>query len=183
MNGIIATRSLEEGASVMPGMAAFKLIAIAQVDVKIAVPENEIGSVMPKQEAVVEASALNGERFAGKVETKGVSAHPLAHTYDVKIRIDNPKERLMPGMVCKVFLTQADKSENIAIPNRTVQISHDGKTFVWIAESGVAKRRFVTVGTLTNDGVTVTDGLSGGELLIVEGYQKVSEGMKINILN
>jgi RND family efflux transporter MFP subunit len=182
MDGVVAKRSVEVGGNVMPGMTAFKVISIDNVDVKIAVSENEIGGVFLRQGAVVEVAALDGERFAGKVETKGVSAHPLTHTYDVKIRVGNPRERLMPGMVCKVFLEREGRTEEIVVPNRAVQISHDGRHFVWVVEGTVAMRRFVTVGALSGYGVTVNEGLSGGERLIVEGYQKVSEGMNVNVL-
>jgi RND family efflux transporter MFP subunit len=169
-------------------MEAFKLITADKVDAKIAVPENEIGSVFLKQDAVIEVPALNGERFTGKVETKGVVAHPLTHTYEVKIRIENnvgarQVSPLLPGMVCKVYLEQPDTTAGIVIPNRAVQIAYDGKRYVWIADNGTAKRRFVTTGVLNNNGVTIDAGLSNGDRLIVEGYQKVSEGMKINILN
>ena len=88
----------------------------------------------------------------------------------------------MPGMVCKAFL-QNENDKKIIIPNRAVQISHDNRQFVWLADGNTATRRFITVGSFSNSGVTVENGLSNGDKLIVEGYQKVSEGMKITILN
>jgi multidrug resistance efflux pump len=78
--GVIAARSIEPGANAMPGVAAFQLITTDEVEAKMAVPDNEIGNIFPKQEAVIEATALGGKRFEGKIETKGVSAHP-PHTY------------------------------------------------------------------------------------------------------
>ena len=90
---------------------------------------------------------------------------------------------LMPGMVCKVFL-QNDKGDNdkqIIIPNKCVQISPDNKQFVWIADGNTAKRRFVTVGSLSDYGIIIESGLSEGDRLIVEGFDKISEGMQISI--
>ena len=183
MNGVIAKRSIEEGANVMPGVSAFKLVSIDEVDVKVAIPENEISDIRTGQPATVTVSALGNRDNSGTVHKKGVEGNPVSRTYDVRIRLKNPQLELMPGMVCKVYLELPDKTTGIVIPNRTVQISHDGNHFVWIAENGIATRRFVTTGVLNNSGVTVETGLSGGEQLILEGYQKVSEGMKINILN
>jgi len=80
-------------------------------------------------------------------------------------------------------LLQNEDDKKIIIPNRTVQISHDNRQFVWLTDGNTAARRFITVGSLSNFGVIVEKGLSIGDKLIVEGYQKVSEGMKINILN
>jgi hypothetical protein len=51
---------------------------------------------------------------------------------------------------------------------------------VWLADNNTAKCRIVQTGALSDYGITIIDGLTLGEKLIVEGYQKVSEGMKIN---
>ncbi|MDR1681156.1 MAG: efflux RND transporter periplasmic adaptor subunit [Prevotellaceae bacterium] len=181
-SGIVASRSIEPGVNVMPGVAAFKLVTVDKVNVKIPVPESEIGDIAVGQDATIEVPALNNGTFTGKVELKGVTANSISHTYDVKIGVDNPQLRLMPGMVCKASLKRADVQVDIVIPNRTVQTSPDGKRFVWLADNGVARRRYITSGKLSGNGVAVSEGLSAGDQLIVEGYQNVSEGMKIRIL-
>ena len=180
-DGVIASRSVEVGSSAMPGMAAFKLVLLEKVNVKIAVSENEIGKIPERQTARIEVPALNNAVFTGKVETKGVAANAMSHNYEIKINVDNPQAKLMPGMVCKVFLADnTEEVEQIIVPNKTIQISADGKHFVWLADSNVAKRQFVTIGNLTDNGIAITEGLSTSDKLIVEGFQKVSEGMKIS---
>ena len=180
-NGVIATRAVEPGMNIVPDVAAFRLVTIENVFVKITVPENEIGSTHIGQAATMTVPALEGERFAGKVELKGVTANMVSHTYEVKIGIANPHLQLMPGMVCKVFLVREEEASAVIVPNRAVQTLHDGRRFVWIADDGRAQRRFVEIGGLRDYGVKVAGGLSGNEQVIVEGYRKVSEGMKILI--
>jgi RND family efflux transporter MFP subunit len=182
VNGVVARRSAEPGVNVAPGMTAFKLVTVDRVNIAISVPENEIGSTAAGQDAVIEVPALDNQIFIGKTAMKGVAANPLSHTYTVKIGVDNPQARLMPGMVCKVRLRQSGESSAIVVPNRAVQSSHDGRRFVWLAVGGVAQRRFVETGALADAGVTVEQGLSDGDRLIVEGCQKISEGMKINVV-
>jgi RND family efflux transporter MFP subunit len=178
-DGVIASRNIEAGSSVNPAQAAFKLISVDKVFVKIPVPENEIGGIAEGQAAHVIVAALDNAAFSGKVEMKGVSANAMSHTYEAKIGISNPQLQIMPGMVCKVTLAGNSNTEVIVVPNRAVQISADGRRYVWLAESGVAKRRFVKTGNLTDSGIVITEGLSAGDRLIIEGFQKVSEGMKI----
>lgn len=182
-DGVIAIRNVEAGSSAMPGIAAFKLVSVDKVNVKIPIPENEIGSVTEGQTANVIVAALDNAVFTGKIEMKGVVANPMTHTYEAKIGISNPQSKLMPGMVCKVSLASESGRPEIVVPNRTIQISADGKKYVWLADSGIAKRCFVETGSLTDNGITVTEGLSEGDKLIIEGFQKVSEGMKISIKN
>jgi hypothetical protein len=54
---------------------------------------------------------------------------------------------------------------------------------VWLADGNTAKRRFITVGALSDYGIIVENGLSVGDKLIVEGYTKINEGMTIQIMN
>ena len=183
-SGVISKRSIEEGANVMPGMSAFKLVSINEVNVNVSVPENEIGSIRTGQPARIVVPALGNSEFHGVTDKKGVEANPISHTYTLKIKTGNPKSELMPGMVCKVFLPNDKNSDNkqIIIPNRCVQISPDNKQFVWLADGNTAKRRFITVGSLSDYGIIVESGLSEGDSLIVEGYDKISEGMAISII-
>jgi RND family efflux transporter MFP subunit len=181
VDGIVAQRAAEPGANVVPGVPAFKLVTVRRVNVAISVPENEIGRIATGQEALIEVPALDHGTFAGKIVLKGITANPLSHTYSVKIDVENPQAKLMPGMVCKVRLRQGERTA-IVVPNRAVQSSHDGRHFVWLAVGDAAQRRFVETGALADSGLTVEKGLSEGDLLIVEGAQKVSEGMKITLI-
>ncbi len=48
-----------------------------------------------------------------------------------------------------------------------------------MAEDGRATRRKITLAGYSGTGVIVSEGLQVGDKVIVEGYQKVSEGMKV----
>ena len=181
--GVIAKRSIEEGANVMPGVAAFKLVSIDEVDVKVSIPENEIRNVNVGQQATITVPAAGDTEYTGKVDKKGIEANALSHTYDIRIRVKNSQSELMPGMVCKVSLSASDSlNTQFVVPNKAVQVAPDGKHFVWLADGSTAKRAFVTVGRLTDYGITVTGGLKEGDKIISEGFNKVSEGMKISVI-
>jgi RND family efflux transporter MFP subunit len=183
VNGVITSRNIEAGENVMPGIAAFKLVSIDKVNVKISVPENEIGNVQTGQTASVTVPALGNAVFTGKIETKGILADAMSHAYEAKIGINNNVTSnaapLLPGMVCKVSLTGDSDMAAFVVPNIAIRISSEGKSFVWIADGNVARRRFVKTGDLTNKGIIVVEGLSAGDRILVEGFQKISEGMKI----
>jgi len=183
MNGVIAKRSVEEGVNMIPGLSAFKLVSIDEVNINVSIPENEIGSIKVGQSSTITVPALNNCEYKGTVDKKGVEANPISRTYTLKIKVGNPKSELMPGMVCKLFLQNDDKDRKIVIPNKSVQISSDNRQFVWLADGDTARRRFITVGSLSDYGIVVESGLSEGDRLIIEGCNKISEGMKISIQN
>jgi RND family efflux transporter, MFP subunit len=181
-SGIISKRSIEPGTNILPNASVFTLIAVDKVDIKSSIPENEIGAIRLGQTATIVVPALGNREFHGKIGQKGVTANPVSHTYEVRIVVDNPQLSLMPGMVGKVSIMNEVDSNRIIVPNRTVLITHDGKHFVWIADGSAAKRKFVIVGSLSNDGVVIEEGLKAGDRIIVDGYHKVSEGMQISII-
>lgn len=180
-NGVIADRSVEPGMNVMPGVSVFKLVIIDKVKVKASIPENEIAHMKEGQIAQVNVAALNHKMFEGKIKEKGVMANPLSHTYEIKVELNNPERELMPGMVCQVLISSDTTTKGIIIPNSAIQISHTGEHFVWLAKEGAATQKIVSIGAITNQGVVVTSGLAQGDKVIVEGNQKVSDGMKIEV--
>lgn len=177
--GVIGKRAVEAGENVMPGQSVYTLLKTDIVKVKIPVPENEIAGIGRDQLAQITVAALGGRSYSGTVKEKGVTANPVSHTYEVRIPLPNPGGELMPGMVCRVTLEGDSSARAIVLPNRAVQVTGRGERFVWCVRDGKAAMIPVTVGVLTEGGVAITGGLTAGEEVITDGYQKVSEGMKV----
>lgn len=183
--GVISEKSVEVGQNVMPGMTVGKLVTAGLLKVKIAVPETEISAVDLQQKAEIIVPALGGRRFTGTVVEKGIVANPLSRSYDVKMRVENAGDGLMPGMVTEVFLERMDTSEVSAgciIPASIVQLDEKNNYFVWVEKDGKASKQVIDCGEFTANGVTVISGLQSGTRIIVEGQQKVSEGTALTIL-
>ena len=187
-SGVVSGRTAECGMNVMAGQQIFRLVDISRVDVRVSVPENEVSSVRIGEKAYVTVSAVGGRRYGATVKEKGVEANAVSHTYDIKLSIDNSDGRLMPGMVCNVRLmdsaglSNAD-TQRLSVPLNAVKLDTDNRRFVWLATGGIAKQRYIIVGDFTDDGVVVTSGLTAGDRVITDGSQKVSDGMKVRILN
>ena len=177
-DGTVASVNGEIGENIAPLRPVIRLINTKGMAVKISVPENEIAKVQVGDIADVIIPALGDKRLSGKVIEKSMTASLLTHSYPVKVLIEQPDEELSPGMIGKVVL-KADVSKGIIVPANAVLINQEGK-FVWVAEEGHATRRQITIAGYSGSGVVVGEGLKMGDVVIVEGYQKVSEGMKVN---
>ena len=177
-DGTVASLSAEIGENIAPLRPVMRIINTKGMAVKISVPEDEIAKVQVGDSAEVIVPALGDKRLQGKVMEKGMTASLLTHSYPVKVVIEQPDEALAPGMVGKVVL-QADVSNGIIVPANAVLINQEGK-FVWVVEEGRATRRKITLSGYSGHGVMVGEGLTMGDKVIVEGYQKVSEGMRVS---
>lgn len=180
--GLINKRYVEAGTNVLPGSPIYNLVSINTVKVKVAIPEQEISGIAIGQSCVVKISALNNQSFDGVIIEKGVSAHPVSHTYNIKVKVENKNLQIMPGMVCKVYLSGASEidSKYIAIPLKAAQIDRNGKHFVWLQDKEhKVFRQEIVLGRLVGNEVLVVEGLQQGDILIVEGYQHVSPGITV----
>lgn len=182
-SGVISQKTADVGMNVLPGQAVFKLVTLNQVNVKFSVPETEVSSIKVGATVRFVVSALGGRVFTAKVADIGVAADPLSHTYKVKAVLNNPGGKLMPGMVCDVQMdgSVSTGDNRIVIPVECVQLDADNRRFVWVVREGVARQQYITTGDFTDNGVIVNSGLAGGDALITEGAQKVSDGMKVKV--
>lgn len=180
-SGVISKKEVEVGHNVLPGIPVVKLVSVGQVKVCISVPENEISHVHMGQAAHITVSALDGKTFIGKVVEKGISANPLSRSYQVKAVVENPLGELMPGMICELHLDKGEDTDAIMLPCRTVQTDDANRQFVWTNQAGKAHKTIVETGQATTDRVIILKGLAAGDEVLVEGQQKVSEGMDIKV--
>lgn len=178
-SGVISEKSVEVGHNVMPGQPVVRLVTINQVKVSVSVPENEISQINMGGSVNVSVSALNGKTFSGKIVEKGIMAHSLSRSYEVKALIDNRSGELMPGMICTMGIENGETTSAIILPASVIQTDEQNRTFVWVNEGGKARKKRMQPGTLTRNGIVILSGLSAGDEVIVEGQQKVSEGMDI----
>ena len=181
-SGYIASKDAEIGQNAIPGMSIVKLVSIGSVKVKISVPEDDIQRISKGSSMKIIVPALDNREFSGVVTERGVSADPRSRTYEVKATILNHDGQLLPGMICQAFTNYMQGTTGVFVPANLVQLDSDNKTFVWVVNGGKAVKREIIISSETAQGAQVSGGLSSGDQLIVSGQQKVSNGMKVEII-
>ena len=176
-NGTVTAVNATTGENIPPLKPVISLISTEQLSVKISVPEDEIAKVHVGDAADIVIPALDNRHFSGQVTEKSMTSSLLTHSYPVKVRIEKPDKELSPGMIGKVIL-KADVNTGIVVPANAILIGQNGK-FVWVEEDGKAARRPIKITGYSGKGVIVSEGLKNGDRVIVEGYQKIREGMKV----
>ena len=177
-SGYIASVSVHEGANITPGMNGMKLVKIDRVKMCIPIPEKEIGKIKIGEQVRFTVAALGDREFTGKIMTRGLTANPISHAYDVRAMVENGDHALLPGMIGKVKVADNAKGYALVLPQQAIMVSGKDK-FVWIVKGGKAHRRAVTTGDITNEGVVIESGLSQGESVITDGQEKVSDGVNV----
>ena len=82
-------------------------------------------------------------------------------------------------MFCDVYVLSSSIVSAITLPANIIQIDIDNRPFIWTVVNGVARKTNVTLGESVGDNVQIVGGLSSKDKVIIEGQQKVSNGMKV----
>ncbi|MDP4208556.1 MAG: efflux RND transporter periplasmic adaptor subunit [Bacteroidota bacterium] len=182
-NGMIGRRNIEPGQSAMSASAPIELVKINTVQVKIAVPENEISKIRKGMKAKFTISALNDKAFEGNVTNVGIVADRISRTYDVKIAVPNPNLEMKPGMVCDVAMQPSESMDQAIIPYSAVTKDDGGKPFVFVVNSSKksVKKTEIRTGTYDADGIIVYSGITPGDVIVTEGKEKLSDNSLISL--
>jgi membrane fusion protein (multidrug efflux system) len=100
-------------------------------------------------------------------------------TLAVRLTVPNPKQFLHAGQYIKVVVATAELQDALLLPQRAVQVLQD-KNFVWIVDgSGTAQPRDVKMGQQQGSDWVVEQGLKPGDVVVVDGAQKLRPGMRV----
>ena len=132
---------------------------------------------------VVRIRLADGTLFPepGRIDFTDVQTDKATDTVLVRARVANPTGTLIDGQTVRV-IAEADKPERaLMVPQAGVQLDQAG-TFVLIVDAEKkAQIRRIKIGPAREGFTSVTDGLKEGDLVIVQGIQRVRPGMVVNV--
>jgi multidrug efflux system membrane fusion protein len=99
-------------------------------------------------------------------------------TIAVRARFANAEGHLWPGQYVGVTMVPRVEEGALTIPTAALQTGQGGR-FVFVAEQGVARRRAVQLARTVQDRAVVRGELRAGELVIVDGAQRVADGARV----
>lgn len=116
----------------------------------------------------------------GKVVAAAQAVDQSTGTYTLEAAFPNPSKLLLPGQFARVRALYEVIENAVVIPRRAV-LEIQGLYRVYVVnEQGVVEAREIRLGPGSGQGTVVEEGLSAGEVLIVEGLQRVRPGMTVS---
>ncbi len=115
----------------------------------------------------------------GKLLFSGVSVDPTTGQVNLRALFDNPDQILLPGMYVRVRLEQGTDEKALIVPEQAVQRTADGLNSVMVIKDGKVAPMTVALGPLVNGGYVIYKGLAAGDVVIVEGFQKIGPGAQV----
>ena len=118
--------------------------------------------------------------FKGVVSSIDSRLDPVSRAIIVRARIDNRDGRLKPGMLMTVRLMRAE-APALMIPEQAL-VPESDRTFVFAVRDSKAMRMEVKTGRRRPGEVEILNGLSDGDVIVVEGTQKIRDGSPVKAL-
>jgi RND family efflux transporter MFP subunit len=188
MDGIVTEVKVENNENVGPGKVVAELNSGNDIEVSIGIPESYIAKVKEGDKVEVQFPSINGAAFKGVVSEVSYAISSSSSTYPVNIVLENPSEKIRPGMAAEVafaFKSEA-KASKIVAPVNTVSEDQTGRFVYTVTQeedgSALVHRKAVTVGELTDEGLEILEGLQDGELIVTAGISKLSDSIKVKLL-
>ncbi len=193
-DGTVLRKDAEVGEVVAPvasggGLTRGAVVTMADLktlEVEVDVNEAYIAQIKDKQPTRVVLDAYPTATFAGRVRQIVPTADRQRATVQVKVSITDHDPRILPEMGARVeFLDTASVSPTaparIFVPSAAVA-NVGGTTVVWVVRDGLVKRTTVDAGPVSGGRREVRSGLSGGESLVLDPPQDLSDGAKVNVI-
>ena len=100
-------------------------------------------------------------------------------TVVVRAQLPNPEGTLIPGGIVGVMVERGAPTPSLVVPQSAILLDQAGNYVLVVDDAKKVDQRRVTTGVQQGRNVVVTNGLKQGELVIVEGIQKVRPGQVV----
>ena len=102
-------------------------------------------------------------------------------TIKIAVLFSNPKNMLRPGMYARIRATTDVKHDALVVPQQAVIRLQTATQLAVVNADKSINIRPVKLGDTSGSMIVIEDGVKAGEQVVVEGQQKIREGMKVNV--
>ena len=117
----------------------------------------------------------------GLVDFAAPQVNPKTGTFQVRAELPNPEHVLLPGQFTSVKVLLDVRENATVIPKKSLIIEKGGSYVFVMRRDSVAERRFIEIGPEFKNDVVVERGLAPGEMIVTEGYHKLTPGVKVQV--
>jgi RND family efflux transporter MFP subunit len=132
-----------------------------------------------KIEAFMRRAVDKGFPFQGHLDYADLGVDQSTGTFMIRGIFPNPKMDIFPGLFVRIRIPLGTTENAVLVPERALGADQAGRYAMIVGDDNVVERRNVEVGAKYEDLVVVTEGLSGDELVVIDGIQRSRPGAKV----
>jgi membrane fusion protein (multidrug efflux system) len=188
ISGIVDAMNVRVGEFFSPQSAAdpktgIRIVNNNSVKVITDVPENYIARIKRGDSVLISVPETGKADYKSVINVVGSSIDPTKRSFQIEARLPYDP-MLKPNQLASMKILDYKARGIISVPENVVQTDEKGKYVYVIEKTGdrsIVRKKPVIVGESYNNATEIKSGLTGGEVIVTEGYQTVYDGQAVII--
>jgi membrane fusion protein (multidrug efflux system) len=186
--GRLGIRLVNLGQNLNEGQSIVSLQSLTPVFANFLLPQRHLAEIREGMTVQVTSDVMPGDTIMGRITAINSEVDAATRNVRIQATVDNPGQRLRPGMFVSVGVVLPDKSDVLIVPatsvlyapySNSVFVIEDGTTGQDGQPRQVLRQQFVTVGEKRGDFVAVKSGLNAGDRVASTGVFKLRNGQPV----
>ena len=179
ISGSIISTPLKNGTTVSTNTTIAIVGDISNLQVTADIPERYVAVLKEGLKAEISVEAYPGVVFEATVSRVSPVVDTTSRTKEVVLHFNTRDERVNAGMFGKVKLYTQDYKDQVVMPSDAlVQLNDENYAYV-VKEDSTVERRKVVTGKSVDGKIQITEGISEGEKVVIQGQTSLNDGSKI----
>ncbi|YBV96640.1 efflux RND transporter periplasmic adaptor subunit [Phyllobacteriaceae bacterium JZ32] len=191
ISGTIGRATFTVGNLVGPDSGSLaRIVSLDPIRVSFAITEGLLVTLRQKGAggSAIDPNALqlslhlaNGTAYGepGQIEFVENEVDPQTGTVAARAIFANPHHILIPGQFVTLSVEERNAPDLPVVPQAAVLQDREGRFVYLLGPDNTVSQRRIDTGARVGSGWAVTTGLSGGEQIIVQGIQRLADGMTV----
>lgn len=176
-DGVVTQKFVEPGAVVGPGSPVVAVQNTADLELDVALPEDQVAALLPGTPLHVRVDALDGASIMGSVRAVVPSQNPALRSATVRVAVQ-PRAGLLPGMFARVSVPGV-RQRGVGVPLSAI-VTRAGQSGVFVVKAGVASFVPVQTGVIAAGMVQVT-GVPSSANVAVSNLAQLTDGATVSL--
>lgn len=183
-SGRLGIRQVDLGKDLQVGSPIVSLQATDRIRVNFPVPQQWLVRMTNGQPVSVRAGDGSDKSFDGVITAIGAEINSATRNATVQSSLENPENRLIPGMAVETIVTLSEPIESLVVPLTAIIHAPYGDT-VFVIEDDTekgglkARQQFVKLGKSRGDFIQILDGLTEQDDVVSAGAFKLYNGQAV----
>ena len=175
------------GSNLVPGSPILRVVNLDIIYAEAQVPEKYVSSISIGTEAIVSIPLLNKE-LTSKIVQTGNFINPNSRTFRIEAPVENKDKRIKQNLNARIKIKNYSNDKSIVVPLRVLSEDASGKPFLYKLVTTDKKDIFLTVksfvitGANYNQEIEITQGVSIGDIIVLEGANNVEDNQRVRVI-
>lgn len=184
--GVISQKLTEAGEWVSTGIPVLELIETSALVFEVRAPQEMFARSAEASDVALVLDAYPSNKFPAEIDRRVPAKDGASRTFLIRLRFTDPGKLAAHGMSGTATFVFREAEKSIQVPRDAIVRQPDGSAKVWrITEDAsgqsIARSILVTPGSSLESNITITGGISEGDLVVIRGNEALRDGQSVTV--